>query len=347
LNTVVLIPAYQPDTVLINLVDELIIKGIPYIVIVDDGSSDDKKQIFSQLDNREKCLVIHHSQNMGKGRALKTGIDAVLNSHTFYEGIITADADGQHLTDDIIKTIEVFEQQPDALVLGCRNISQKNVPFKSKLGNKLTRYIFRLTSGVRVSDTQTGLRAFSLENAKHFVKIEGNRYEFEMNMLLEAVKNGIQIKETEIEAVYLDSNRSSHFNPFIDSFYVYKRFLKYAASAILSFLVDITLYAVFSSLFVIAGFGEFILYATVLSRILSSVFNFFCNKNFVFNNKNKSITIVIKYYILCVSQMLVSAFLVRMLYEISSVDTVLLKSIVDIMLACVSYNIQKKLVFRR
>lgn len=347
MNTALIIPAYQPEKILINLIDELLIKGIPYIVIVDDGSTEDKKWIFNQIDDKERCLVIHHSQNLGKGMALKTGIGAVLNSNMLFDGVITADADGQHRVNDIIKTIEVFEQQSDTLVLGCRNISQKKVPFKSKLGNKLTRYIYRHVSGVLISDTQTGLRAFSLDNAKRFAKVEGNRYEYEMNMLLEAAKERIPIKETDIEAVYLDNNRSSHFKPFIDSFYVYKRFLKYAASGVLSFVVDITLYAVFSSLFLVAGLGEFILYATVLSRILSSVFNFLCNKNIVFNNKNKSITIAFKYYILCISQMLVSAFLVRLIYRISSVDTVLLKSIVDIMLACVSYHIQKKAVFRR
>lgn len=347
MNIAVVIPAFQPDNVLIRLIDELLSKGFPYIVVVDDGSSEDKKQIFSDIDNKEKCIVIHHSRNLGKGIALKTGIDAVLSSHILFDGIITADADGQHSTYDIIKTVKSFEQQPDALVLGCRDFSQKNIPFRSRLGNKFTGFVFRLVSGIKLNDTQTGLRAFSLENARRFLKIEGNRYDYEMNMLLTAAKENIAIEETQIETVYYDKNRSSHFRPLVDSVIVYKNFLKYAVSGILSYFIDIILYAVFSSMLKIAGIAEFILISTVLARILSSVFNFVCNKRFVFNNRNKSFLMIFKYYALCAVQMMTSAFLVRLIYNISSIDTVLLKSFVDIFLACISYQIQKKFIFRR
>lgn len=343
----VVIPAYQPDKVLIELADELLKRGIPYIVIVDDGSFEDKKWIFDSLDSKEKCLVIHHSRNLGKGIALKTGIDAVLNSNLQLEGIVTADADGQHRPDDIIKTAEAFLLQPDALLLGCRSFSQADVPLRSKLGNRLTRFVFKLVSGIKISDTQTGLRAFSLENAARFLKIEGNRYEYEMNMLLTAAREGIAIKETEIETVYHNHNRSSHFKTFVDSFYVYRNFLRYAISGILSFLLDLTLYAVFSFFFRMAGFAEFILYATFISRILSSLFNYFCNKRFVFNNRDKGLLMLVKYYILCMIQMLLSAFMVRSIYGFIAIDTVIIKCFVDIMLACVSYQVQKWLIFRR
>lgn len=347
MKTAIVIPAYQPNDILISLVDELQNKGFPLIVIINDGSSEEKMYIFNELAAREGCLVIHHSKNLGKGIALKSGIDAVLHSDIYFNGIITADADGQHKAHDIIKLAESLEQHEDALIIGCRNFSEKNIPMKSKLGNKLTCIVFRLATGIKITDTQTGLRAFSLENARRFVNIEGNRYEYEMNMLCEAAKGGVPIKEIGIETVYLDKNRSSHFHPIFDSFYVYKNFLKYALSAVLSFLLDIALYAVFSSIFTIVGIGEFIVWATIMARILSSVFNFVCNKRFVFNNKSKGITIVLKYYALCVMQMLISALLVRTLYGISAVDTVLLKCIVDIILACISYKIQKWFIFRR
>lgn len=345
--TAIVIPAYQPDDILISLVDELLEKGFPFIVIVNDGSAKDKMHIFNELTTREGCLVIHHSKNLGKGIAIKSGIDAILHSEMYYNGIITADSDGQHKASDIVKLTESLEQHEEALILGCRDFSEKNIPLKSRLGNKLTRLIFRLATGIKLTDTQTGLRAFSLDNARNFVNVEDNRYEYEMNVLCEAAKAEIPISEISIETVYLDKNKSSHFHPIIDSFYVYKNFLKYALSALLSFLLDISLYAVFSSIFIIGGIGEFIVLATIPARILSSVFNFVCNKRFVFNNKNKSINIALKYYGLCISQMLVSAFFVRMLYSISNFNSVLLKCMVDIILACISYNIQKWFIFRR
>ena len=347
LNTVVLIPAYQPDEKLIYLVDELLEKNVPYIVIVDDGSSNNCKEIFKTLLAKKRCQVISHTTNLGKGSALKTGIKAIIDSQIPYLGIVTADADGQHLVNDIIKTIEVFERHTNALILGCRDFSKEVIPLKSKLGNVITRFLFKLVTKVSVSDTQTGLRAFSLKRAKQFLSIDGSRYEYEMNMLFEAIEVGVSINEVKIETVYLDGNKASHFNPLIDSFHVYKGFVKFGFTAILSFLIDISLYAVFSGIFRIYGIANFILFATVFARALSSAFNFVCNKKFVFNNRDKSIKTLPKYYMLCVIQMLISAFAVKLFYEIGIGNTVFIKIVVDSILFFISYFIQKRVVFKR
>lgn len=345
MNTAVIIPAYQPDEKLINLVDELLEKNIPYIVIIDDGSTN--KEVFNILSTKKRCQVIKHMNNHGKGSAIKTGIKAILDCQKDYTGIVTVDADGQHLVKDIIHVIVAFEAQKDALVLGCRDFSQKIVPTKSKLGNKITRFLFKLASGMTVTDTQTGLRAFSLKQAKQFLKIDGDRYEYEMNMLFEIAEMGIMVKEIKIETVYLDGNKCSHFNPLVDSMRVYKGFIKFGLSSVTSFLIDILLYAVFIKLFKMYDIENYILVATILARVISSVFNYTCNKKFVFDNKDKNIKIFIKYYMLCAIQMLTSAFIVKLIYEIEYGRTLLIKVVVDIFLSFISYFIQKRIVFKK
>lgn len=178
------------------------------------------------------------------------------------------------------------------------------------------------------------------------MNIPGERFEFEMNMLMEAKENNIDITEERIETVYIQENKSSHFNPLKDSLKIYVIFLKYIFSSIISFIVDIVIYKIIFNGIInyIADYA--IIISTVVARIISSLVNYSVNKNTVFKSSgNKSI---IKYYILCFIQMIISAVSVTVIYNLLNQRyEVLIKLIVDSIIFLINFKVQKEWVFRK
>lgn len=181
----VIIPAYEPDEKMIRLLQTLQESGIERIVVVDDGSGNEYRNLFEQA-KQLGAIVLTHAVNLGKGRALKTAFNEVLNRYPEAIGAITADSDGQHTPACIQKCMEAMEKEPEKLILGCRNFDQDNVPAKSEWGNKITRQVLKYLCGVAVSDTQTGLRGIPAAFMRHLMNVKGERFEFETYMLLEA-----------------------------------------------------------------------------------------------------------------------------------------------------------------
>ncbi len=223
----ILIPAYKPDMRLVELTNLLLTHDSLRVVVVDDGSGESFKNVFSALD--ERVHFITYPVNKGKGGALKTGIKYILNNMPECERLITADADGQHTYPDIKKVIEKSIECPGALVLGSREFDG-NVPFRSKFGNTLTRLVFSIATGVKVRDTQTGLRGFDRAGMKAFLDVPGDRYEYEINVLLVAAHTKTPIHEVTIKTIYINENESSHFNPIKDSMKIYSCIFKFAFS---------------------------------------------------------------------------------------------------------------------
>ena len=346
MDTAILIPAYEPDEKLINLVKALTALPFPLILVVDDGSSEECAGIFSWIEKRPNCEVLHHAKNLGKGAALKTGFRALLNRGQRFTGCVTVDADGQHRPEDILRVAAVFEEQKGALVLGCRDFSGCTVPPKSKFGNTLTRAIYRLLTPQAVSDTQTGLRAIPFSALEDFIHIPGDRYEFEMNMLFEAAKNGMPIQEVTIQTVYFDQNKASHFRPFRDSLRVYKQILQFGLSSLLSFGIDIGLFSLLYNLFSSNGVTWSLLGATAFARLVSSVFNFTVNKRFVFRSKDSTLKQAVQYYLLCAAQMLTSWLILKEIASPNNAPVVVLKILTDAFLFFTSYFVQHLIVFR-
>ncbi|MBQ1258104.1 MAG: glycosyltransferase family 2 protein [Clostridia bacterium] len=223
----ILIPAYKPDMRLVELTDLLLTHDDLSVVVVDDGSGESFKGVFDALDKRVHFIT--YPVNKGKGGALKTGIKYIYDNMPDCERLITADADGQHTYPDIKKVIEKSIECPGALVLGSREFDG-NVPFRSKFGNSLTRFVFRAATGVKVRDTQTGLRGFDREGMKTFLDVPGDRYEYEINVLLVAARTKTPIHEVTIKTIYINENESSHFNPIKDSMKIYSCIFKFAFS---------------------------------------------------------------------------------------------------------------------
>ena len=339
------IPSLEPDEKLIKLLYTL--DGqFPYqdVIIVNDGSAPSYDHFFEEAQAMG-CKILRHGVNLGKGRALKTAFNEIILQNGYYSGVVIADSDGQHSVADILKCAKMMEENPNALILGCRDFSSDNVPFKSRYGNILTRNVMKIFCGLNITDTQTGLRGISLDFMKILMNVKGERFEFETNMLLATKEHEIEIVEVPIETIYIDDNSSSHFNPVKDSIRIYTLFGKFIFSSVASFVVDIVLFRI--AIHLLQGVAQYILIATVAARVLSSLFNFTVNKNGVFKSKSKDHMVVVRYYILCICQMLVSAGAVTVLHSILQGNETVIKMIVDFMLFLLSFQIQREWVFRR
>ncbi|MBQ8287175.1 MAG: glycosyltransferase family 2 protein [Clostridia bacterium] len=223
IDTVVLIPAYKPDHKLIETLQKLS-EARYTLLVVDDGSGTDYDSVF--IEAARYARVVRYTPNRGKGSALKRGMRCVLRCFPNVSYLITADADGQHRPADIQKVCDRLHEK-GGFVIGSRAFVGE-VPLRSRFGNTVTRGVYRLVSGVKVQDTQTGLRGFDRSLLDWLIKIPGERYEYEMNVLMTAARDGIAIDEVAIETVYENDNSSSHFRPLQDSVKIYKEIFRFA-----------------------------------------------------------------------------------------------------------------------
>lgn len=329
---IVLIPSYEPDENLTKLIKNLNKNKITSIV-VDDGSGKDYKEIFDNLDTK----VISYEINQGKGHALKEGYKYIKDNYKEYV-VVTMDSDGQHRIEDALNLYNYILENDDTLVLGKRPRGEKT-PLRSKVGNAITRFVFHLVSGQDVYDTQTGLRAFSNKLIDYMLEVKGERFEYEMNVLLYAKNNKIPIKELEIETIYIDNNSKSHFNAIKDSFKVYKEIIKFSLSGIISFLIDLILFIVFKVVL------NNITIANVIARTISSTINYIINKNIVFKSNKNIAKSLLEYYGLVIFILLINTLLLNLLSII--INPILAKLIVEIVLFIISWLVQKILIFKR
>lgn len=277
---IALIPAYKPNIQLLEFVKGIEEHGMDCL-IVNDGSGEEYLSLFHKIERETEARVLSFPENRGKGAALKAGLEYLQKENAGLQGnftIITLDADGQHLLKDALNLLSVAEEKKDTLILGSRTQS-KDSPLCSRIGNGITKEVFNLCTGVEVKDTQTGMRAFSGKMIPKMLTIPGERYEYEMNVLLFLAKEGVPMEEVPIETVYINDNAESHFDTVKDSYRIYKQILKFSASSLLSFLADFLLYSFF---FLITG-GLFV--SNFLARVISLHLNFFLNKTMVFSGE--------------------------------------------------------------
>lgn len=240
-DIVLLIPALNPDSMLIKLIEDIAPVWNRPVVIVDDGSNAKAREEIFRVVEAMGCDIVTNHVNCGKGRALKNGFNYILNTYPEAVGAVTADADGQHAAEDIVACAEalVSGSKPLPLVLGCRDFDDPQVPRKSMLGNKITRNFMRIMNGVKVTDTITGLRAIPAEFMEYLMNVPGERFDYEPNMLIAAKEISVPIKEIPIKTIYIDNNRATTFNPIKDSIIIYlvlfkscyKKLIAFAAAA--------------------------------------------------------------------------------------------------------------------
>ena len=336
----IIIPAYNPDNRLFKLVKQLKSLGFDHIIIVDDGSDTEKKSIFEVLEKVYLCTLIKHETNQGKGAALKSGMKKALELFPKNVGCVSADADGQHAPDDIALVAQTLMKFPYDLILGARNFTGKEIPFKSKWGNRITSVVFKIATGVTCSDTQTGLRGIPTYVMPELVRIPGDRFEYEMSTLMEQAKKDVEFTEVVIKTLYFDDNKGTHFNPVIDSLKIYFNIIKYSFAALSSAIIDLCFFALMMAYVSFGAFG-----ATVIARIISGFYNFTINRHFVFKSDGNATAEGIKYATLFLIQMFSSAICVDILTS-ADASAVPAKLFIDGSLFIASYFIQKKFVFK-
>ncbi|MDO4483143.1 MAG: bifunctional glycosyltransferase family 2/GtrA family protein [Clostridia bacterium] len=347
---VMLIPSLEPDERLPKYVQALLDKGFETIVVVDDGSSEAFQAVFRQLEEMQGCHVLHHDVNHGKGVALKTGYAWIRDNCPEATGVITADADGQHTVEDCWKLAEALATGKRALYLGSRDFSLPHVPPRSRTGNRITSVVFKLLHGVWLTDTQTGLRAFLMQDLPFMLNVEGERYEYEMNVLIACAREKLPMVPITIETVYENNNEGSHFHPIKDSMKIYKvifrSFIRFTGAALLCFLIDWGLEQLFAGV-VFRGLAHRmrIGVANLLARVLSSVCNFTLNRNVVFKQKSNLGGAIWKYALLCVVVLCASIAGQWLLTGLGMAEW-LAKPLCDIILYLLNFRIQNKWVFK-
>lgn len=341
------IPAYKPDEKLLTTLREAA-EHFADILVVDDGSGEEFAPIFQAAEEIPQCTLLRHPFNRGKGAALKTAITYFLKERPDFAGVVTADADGQHRTKDILAVAKAMAESGE-VTLGCRDFSGADVPPKSRFGNRITIGVFRLFFGMKIRDTQTGLRAFPKESLPLMVAVEGDRYEYETQMLFAMSRVKMPLRQVAIETVYIEENRSSHFRVVRDSLRIYGLILKYLFSSAAASVVDALSFFVLKILLP-HGIGAIpaTFPAAFLARAISSLVNYLINAKVVFGEQTSRRSLL-RYYFLVVVQITLSAAAVFLLEHLLVIRaawlSTLIKMIVDTMLFFFSFRIQHKWVF--
>lgn len=340
---IVLIPVYQPKPVFVQLVQDIQKAGY-LTVVVNDGSGEEYEELFCQA--KPFVTLLGYSQNQGKGYALKTGLKYIYEQYKDNCRVATMDADGQHKIKDMEKLFPLVENNPDRLVIGSRGL-EKNVPLRSRFGNGVTRWVYRISTGLRVHDTQSGLRAFDGKLIPKFLEIPGERYEYEMNVLLICAKDHIPMTEKEIETVYYDGNAGSHFNTIKDSYRIYKEILKFSASSFLGFLVDYGMYGVLS--FATAGLPTTmgLCLSNVGARVVSASVNYTVNRKLVFKSDAQIAKSAIQYFSLAVAILIGNTAFLELFAGVLGMNRFLAKIITELVFFVLSWLVQHKIIFRR
>lgn len=333
---IALVPAYEPSEQLLMLLPQLTGAGLS-VVVVDDGSGPDFAPLFQKA--AEYGTVLTHPVNRGKGAALKTGYRWLSEHVAGPFTVVAVDADGQHRLPDVLRLCEEAERTPEVLVLGGRAFQGK-VPLRSRVGNAITRFVFTLSTGLRVHDTQTGLRACGRELLPFLLSVEGERYEYEMNVLLDCSRQKVPLREVPIETVYIDDNASSHFDALRDSVRIYKEILKFSLSSLTAFAVDYLLFALLSPFA-----GEWL--ANILARVVSAAVNFTINRRMVFCSDKPLLRSALQYALLAAVILAGNTLLLTLLVEKAGMPGLLAKLLVELVFFLLSWTVQRCLIFRR
>lgn len=207
---VIVIPAYRPMLDLPDYIQQFINAEVMRVIVVNDGCSDEYSGFFEVINKLENTTVLTHVENYGKGKALKTAFAYVLEENIPCKGIITADADGQHLAADVLNVGDQLIAGQEDFILGVRSFAKGEVPFRSFVGNRLASKAFELLVDYYLEDTQTGLRGVKHSQLEWLKELSGDRFEYEINMLIQIAHRRLSVKEVQIQTVYHDDHTSNY-----------------------------------------------------------------------------------------------------------------------------------------
>lgn len=353
----IVLPSLDPDEKLGIVINGLLEHGFADIILVNDGSKAENLHYFTEAAQHPQVHLLHHETNLGKGAALKTAFTWFLNNRPEGLGVVTVDGDNQHHPEDT-RACALRMLETGHIILGSRDFDQADVPARSKSGNKITSFVFKFFVGMKLSDTQTGLRAIPRTYLTAINKVHGDRFEYETNMLLEMKRRSFPYAEVKIRTVYIEENKSSHFHAVRDSWRIYKlilaHFFKYTLSSIFSAIVDEGLFILFSWLLHNSLAGLLLTAIPVIgARVVSSLLNFAINRKVVFQSESSVRQSMLRYFCLAVPLALAQMGLTFALIHLLNIEPAqtLLRGIIHALVMTVlfftSYVIQRNWVFKK
>ena len=336
----VLIPSYKPGEALETLVRDLLDRDVETIILVNDGSGPEFDPVFQRASASPRVRLLEHAVNLGKGAALKTGMNYLLVEFPASRGLVTADGDGQHHPDDIVHVAETLRADSKALILGVRSFGE-HVPLRSRLGNNLTRVLMRVLVGQQLADTQTGLRGIPARLIPHLLHVQSTGYEFELDMLLACKYQGCPVVQVPIRTIYMDNNKSSHFHPIFDSMRIYFLLLRFCALSLCTAALDNLVF-----ILVLSATGS-IARSQIVGRFVGATFNYLGARRAVFHSQQHHSVVLPKYIALVAFNGLVSYGLIQFLHRSFGVPIIPAKLGAEGLLFIANFAIQRDLVFTR
>lgn len=209
MRTFVVVPAYNEEKTIEKVLNDLLNMGFEFVV-VDDGSVDGTNNIVKKLIMEKKHgYICRHLLNRGLGAAIKTGIEAALEENA--DVIVTFDADGQHDPNDIYSVINPIINQEADVCIGTRDFN--DMPRSKKYGNSVMNLITLIFYGIKVGDSQSGLRAFNRKAANEII-INARDYGVSSEIIGEIKRHDLKLKEVPMKTIYTDYTMKKGTNLF-------------------------------------------------------------------------------------------------------------------------------------
>lgn len=337
-QTPIVIPAYQPGEPLIALVQSLLDRKAGAIIIVDDGSGPEFRDWFDRAGASDTVSVIHHAVNLGKGAALRAGMNHALVRFPGCAGIVTADADGQHDAGDILRVAQALAANQNVMTMGVRKLGDA-MPLRSRVGNNVTRVLMRFMLGQKLADTQTGLRGIPAWMLPHLLRLPSSGYEYELDMLIACKNHGCEIEELPIRTIYTDGNKSSHFQPILDSMRIYFVLFRFSLLALLTAAID---NAVFLAVFTVSGS---IAKSQVAARLVAMTINYVGARTSVFHSQQRHARLLPKYGLLVAANGFLSYILIQFIQSHWGLSAIASKLVAEGVLFIGNFVMQRDFVF--
>ena len=210
LKCLVVIPTYNNEGTIVEVV-AAVRRYADEVLVVNDGSTDRTPERIAAL---EGIRCISYPKNRGKGHALRLALQYAADEGFDYA--LTLDADGQHYAEDILRFVERIEEIPGSLLIGARNLTAENMPSKNTFANRFSNFWYRVETGQRLEDTQSGYRLYPVQKLRN-IRLLTSRYEFEVEIIVRAAWRGVRVENIPIQVYYPpEGERVSHFRPLQD-----------------------------------------------------------------------------------------------------------------------------------
>lgn len=341
-NILIIIPAYNPPTELFEALLNKLEGAFKNVLIVNDGSDESYNKFFKKIE--KKYHVLKHEYNLGKGKAIKTAYSFAKDNYPETLAYVVIDCDNQHDVEDMIKCCKTAIEHPDSLVIGVRDFTLENVPFKSKAGNNITKTMFKWLFNKDIADTQTGLRAISPKIVDKLLNIPGDRFNYELKCLITCCEENIPIIEVPIKTIYINHNESSKFNPFKDSLIIYKEFINYYIKLFIPYLISLLIFLITFYFWNSNNDLKAILLVNIVSGIIGIILNILLNYRNIYKHNTLGNNAV--YILKKLLKILIGGFFIYICYNLLTMNLLLSKILIDIILTIIVYIIFRNVGFK-